>query len=112
MDKITQYRKAIIQVLTDYQSQFRLTSKNLQYQTLIDKDNNHYQFLWTGWDGDRHVFSIAFHIDIIGDKIWIQEDNTEIGIADLLVEQGIAKSDIVLAYFAPSHRELTEFAVE
>lgn len=111
MDKITQYQQAITQVLTDYKSQFRRTSKNLQHQTLIDKDNNHFQFLWTGWDGDRHVFSIAFHMDIIGDKIWIQEDNTEIGIADLLVEQGIAKSDIVLAYFAPAHRELTEFAV-
>ncbi len=111
MDKITKYQQAIIEVLQEYKSQFRRTSKNIQHETLIDKENNHYQFLWTGWDGDRHVFSIAFHIDIISNKIWIQEDNTEIGIANLLVEKGIAKSDIVLAYFAPAHRELTEFAV-
>jgi hypothetical protein len=34
----------------------------------------------------------------------------EPGIANLLVEKDIPKSDIVLAYFPPAHRKLTEFA--
>lgn len=112
MDTLNHYQQIIIEVLHEYQSQFRKTSKDLKNEIVMDKENHHYQFLWTGWERDYHVFSVAFHIDIIDDKIWIQQDNTEIGIADLLVEKGISPSAIVLAYFAPAHRKLTEFAVE
>lgn len=48
---------------------------------------------------------------ILNDKIWIQKDNTETGIANLLTEKGIPKKDIVLSFYPPAHRELTEFAV-
>lgn len=110
MDKLKQYQQAVTEVLADYQSQFRKTSQNIQSQIIADDKNCHYQFLWTGWKEERHIFNVAFHIDIAGGKIWIQQDNTETGIANLLVEKGIPKSDIVLAYFPPAHRKLTEFA--
>ena len=38
------------------------------------------------------------HLDIIDGKIWIQHDGTEIGVANELVEMGVPKEDIVLAY--------------
>ena len=46
-----------------------------------------------------------------GNKIWIQEDNTEDGLAALLAEKGIAKKEVVLAYFPEYHRKYTEYAV-
>jgi XisI protein len=49
-------------------------------------------------------------VDIINDKIWIQNDNLEYSVAERLVDRGIAKKDIVLAYFSPSHRAFTEYA--
>ena len=76
-----------------------------------DDKNHHYQFLWLGWKGDKQIFNVAFHIDILNDKIWIQRDNTETGIANLLTEKGIPQKEIVLAYYPPAHRELTDFAV-
>lgn len=111
MDKVKKLKKATLKVLADYQKQFKQTSQNIKNQIIADDKNNHFQFLWTGWKGDQHIFSIAFHIDILQDKIWIQKDNTEVGVANLLVENGVAKDDIVLAYFSPAHRKLTEFAV-
>jgi hypothetical protein len=51
------------------------------------------------------------HIQIKHQKIWIEQDETEIGIANELVEAGVPKADIVLAYQAPYLRSLTEFAV-
>ena len=45
-------------------------------------------------------------------KIWIQHDGTEIGVANELVEWGVPKEDIVLAYHAPYKRQYTGFAVE
>ena len=109
MDKII-FQKAIIAVLNDYKEQFKQSSMDIKNEIDNDENNHHYQFLWTGWKGDNHVFTVVFHIDIIDDKIWIQQDNTEIGIANLLVEKGIPKQSIVLAYFPISHRKYTEFA--
>jgi hypothetical protein len=54
---------------------------------------------------------MLFHLDIIGDKIWVQEDKMEHSIAEMLVEKGISKKDIVLAYFPEYHRQMTEYAV-
>ena len=111
MDKITSYNSKIIDVLNEYNSQFRLSSQDIKNEVIIDEKRHHYQFLWTGWNGDNHIFAVIFHIDIINDKIWIQQDNSEIGFATLLVEKGVPKQDIVLAYYPVAHRKLTEYAV-
>lgn len=44
-------------------------------------------------------------------KYWIQNDGTEVGIANVLVERGVPQQDIVLAYHAPYLRKFTDFAV-
>jgi hypothetical protein len=111
MDKIKQHRKAVLEALEDYKSQFRLSSYDLQPHILADEQQHHYQFLWMGWKGERQIFNVSIHIELRDGKIWIQKDNTETGIANLLVGKDIAKSDIVLAYFSPAHRKLTEFAI-
>jgi hypothetical protein len=51
------------------------------------------------------------HIDLIGDKIWIQYDGTEDGVANTLVELGVPKQDIVLAYHSTFLRQYDGFAV-
>jgi hypothetical protein len=43
-------------------------------------------------------------------KIWVQHDGTEDAIADQLVEKGVPKQEIVLAYHAPNVRKYTDFA--
>ena len=111
MDRLEKYQEIIIEVLNDYARRFKKTSKNIKGIVVTDTLNHHFQFLWLGWDEDRHILSVTTHIDIIDNKVWVQHDTTEIGLANLLVEQGIPKSDIVLGYFSPEHRELTEFAV-
>lgn len=83
----------------------------VQRQILADERRHHYQFVWVRWNKKDHIHFVDAHMDIIDGKIWIQKDGTEVGFANLLVKKGISKSDIVLAYFSPSHRELTEFSV-
>jgi len=57
------------------------------------------------------VHGCLVHIDIINDKIWIQRDGTEYGIANELVNAGIPKNQIVLAFQPVDIRQYTEFAV-
>jgi hypothetical protein len=54
---------------------------------------------------------VIIHLDIKDDKIWIQRDGTEIGIANQLIAAGVPKQDIVLGFQAPYKRSLTEFAL-
>ncbi|MFM7904363.1 MAG: element excision factor XisI family protein, partial [Microcystis sp.] len=49
--------------------------------------------------------------DIIDQKIWIQHDGTEDGIADELVAAGIPQNQIILAFKSPEIRPYTGFAV-
>jgi hypothetical protein len=57
------------------------------------------------------VHGCLVHINIINNKIWIQRDGTEYGIANELVNAGIPKNQIVLAFQPTDIRQYTEFAV-
>ncbi|MCU0493899.1 MAG: XisI protein [Chloroflexaceae bacterium] len=78
----------------------------------FDDDHGQYLLLHIGWDGVRRVRSLIAHVRFSDDKIWIEHDGTPPpGIAVALVEAGVPKDDIVLAFHHPSVRPLTEFAV-
>ena len=75
-------------------------------------DQNHnYQFVTIGWIGTRYVHSSAFHLCIADNgKIWIRANETDIDIAEVLEEQGVPKSDIVLGFFPAYMREMSDYA--
>ncbi len=91
-----------------------LSGSNLpkvDYSLLTDEHHGKYQLLAVGWEKNERIYSVIFHADIVGEHSWIQEDNTEDGFANLLLEKGVDKKDIVLAYYPEHHRQYTEFAV-
>jgi len=52
------------------------------------------------------------HLDIKKDKIWIQQNTTEVDLAEELIETGVPKQDIVIGFHTPKMRQLTGFGVE
>lgn len=84
---------------------------NLTCEAVLDRTRGRFVLITVGWDEDDRVDDVLVHVDIINGKIWIQTDNTEHGIAPELVEAGVPKSDIVLAFQAPELRQYTEYAV-
>ena len=63
------------------------------------------------WDGPRRVHGSVIHLDIIDGKIWLQYDGTNRPVADELMEAGVPKEDIVLAFHPARVRPLTGFGV-
>ncbi len=57
------------------------------------------------------VHGSLVHIDIIDGKLWIQRDGLEHGVVTELLEAGIPKDRIVMAYKSIETRRLMEFAV-
>jgi hypothetical protein len=111
MDKVTQYQQIICDLLKEYASIKKSLTPNVKAQVIIDKENNHYQLMSIGWHNNRYVYTIAFHFDIINEKIWIQQNNTDILIADELMERGAPKSDIVLGFISEKARSFSGFAM-
>ncbi|HLV81738.1 MAG TPA: XisI protein [Chthonomonadaceae bacterium] len=90
----------------------RVYAKPEKFRTLMAFDQKHGQFLLLdeGWEGHRRIYIVWAHIELRDGKLWIHEDGTEEGIANLLVAAGIPPDRIVLAFHAPSLRSATEFA--
>jgi len=78
---------------------------------LFDTERDRYQVINIGWQELTRVFGCIIYIEIKEGKIWIERDGTEIGVANELVEAGVPKQDIVLAFKAPYKRKFTDFAV-
>ena len=64
-----------------------------------------------GWEGYRRIHAGLIHIDLKDEKIWVQRDGTEYGVANELVDLGVPREDIVLGFQAPYKRPYTDFAV-
>jgi hypothetical protein len=107
MDAIAQYRQHIQNLITEKADQ--VWDRRIQAEVIFDRDR--YQLIYVGWRNSKRVYGVVLHVDIIDNKIWIQQDGTEIGIANKLVELGISKEDIVLAFDSPDLRKCTDFAV-
>jgi XisI protein len=107
---VEQYRQWIQQLLTE-KAQHMVSHPEIEIQTVFDTQHDHYLLLHTGWRDNRRTHGCSLHLDIMGGKIWIQHDGTEVGIATQLLELGVPASDIVLAFYSPSMRQFTEFAV-
>jgi XisI protein len=53
---------------------------------------------------------MTVYVRIRDRKFWIEEDWTEEGIANDLVQAGVPREDIVLAFHEPKMRQHTGFA--
>ena len=110
MDKLNKYRQIIRQTLTPYLD-IVYSNVPVRNRAAFDQDNDQYLIISEGWNHQEHLHSCLIHLEIINNKVWIQCDNTEDGIANDLVQAGIPKSDIVLAFHPPDVRPFTEFAI-
>lgn len=109
MDKIEEYKAIIKKVLHQHASGYQIpNTEEYSEQLIVDDEHGHYLLMGVGWQQYKRLHGINLHIDIIGDKVYIQQDWTERGIALELEEHGIPKKDIVLAFHAPYRRPLIE----
>jgi hypothetical protein len=110
VDSLERYQQIIRDILQPYAE---ITYANVPVRNRVVFDDQHGQYLVMseGWDGSRHLHGCLIHLEIIGDKVWVQRDGTEAGITDELVAAGIPKDLIVLGFQEPSVRQYTGFAV-
>lgn len=109
MDTLKRYRKIVLQVINDHIS-FAGENSRFQFVPIIDEANDRYALMMQGWQGHKWVHICLMHFEIINEKIWVQYDGTDYGIANDLLAAGIPKDRIVLGFKSPELRQYTELA--
>lgn len=110
MDSNPNIKEIIKRILNEYAS-YKISYGEVETETIFDDAKGHYELVHHGWIGQRRIHGCLLHVDIRGDKIWIQHDGTEEGVANEFVEAGVPRSRIVLAFHHPDTRQYTDFAV-
>ena len=110
MDKLNQYQNLIKQILTDYQKiSSQVTVIDVDEVLMFDDERSQYLWFNIGWKQGKRVKGISVYIRIKNEKIYIEEDLTEEGMATELMRLGVSASDIVLAFQPPEVRKDTKF---
>ena len=84
---------------------------DIEMETIFDDERGHYELMMQGWNRWKRVHGSLIHVDVRGDKIYVQHDGTEEGIANRLMEAGFPADRIVLCFHHPDKRSRTPFAV-
>jgi hypothetical protein len=112
MEKLTQYRQIIKQVLQHYMDIIKkCPDPNQETEIVLDEVGDHYLMHDIGWADTKRIWNTSVYVRIRNGKFYIEIDWLEQGIATDLLEKGVPKEDIVLAFHHPSVRPWTEFAV-
>ncbi|MBO0931432.1 XisI protein [Fibrella aquatilis] len=113
MDKLTQHKAIVRRVVTEI-AEMTPSDERAETQLITDDEHGHYVLFSVGWYKKYREYLPFVHLDVRPDgKVYVQHDGTDLVIAEWLVREGIPKSEIVLAFQAPSRRAyMEEYAVE
>ena len=101
----------IVEKVLDVYTKIPYAHGDLTCEAIYDRNRGRFVLITLGWDDDERVHHPLVHIDIVNDKLWIQTDNTEHGVAPDLVQAGIPKANVVLAFRPLEMRQYTDYAV-
>ncbi len=110
MVEVSEYPKLITDIIKEY-AKIPPAVGDIETEVIVDEQIGHYELMRSGWVNGRRVHGALIHVDVRGDKILIQHDGTEDGVANQLVAAGVPKDKIVLAFRSPEFRKYTDFAV-
>jgi len=112
MDKLSHYRSVVKQVLSQH-AEYIPSHGQIETLPVFDERNENYLLLDIGWDRTGRIHATVLHVRLRDNKVWVEKDSTETGIAQELLEAGVPKEDTVLDCYRPERRAIIEFtAVE
>ncbi len=110
MDKLTCYRQYIQDFLTE-QTQGKVLGGEIETEVIFDLDRDRFLLIDLGWNQHQRIYNCVIHLEIREQKIWIQRNQTDRPIADVLISMGVAREDIILGLQPPLIRDYTGFGV-
>ncbi len=112
MDKVAQYKEIVRDIIREV-ADMTPSDEASETQVIIDMEEGHFVLFSVGWYQNKREYLPFVHFDVKPDgKIWVQHDGTDLVLAQWLIDRGVPKHDIVLAFQAPARRSMMpEFAM-
>jgi XisI protein len=110
MDKLMHYQKTLHQLLQKQVDDAQPHLTDALVQAVFDDKHGHYLLIHNGWIHNKRNYGCFLHLSLRNQKVYIEYDGTELGFALLLLQAGIPKEDIVLAFQSPAKRIYSGFA--
>jgi hypothetical protein len=110
MDTLDQWRE-IIEKSLQYYANIPYRYGDIKTYIVVSQDRNHFMLMHEGWEDNRRVHGCVVHIEIRDGKIWMHYDGIEDSITADLVEAGVPKDKIVLAFHPFEVRQHTGYAI-
>ncbi len=112
MEKIIHYQNAIKQILIEYERiSAQVPVPDVDEVLMFDDERKQYLWFNIGWRQGKRIKVISVYMRIKNEKIYIEEDWTEEGMANELLRLGVPKEDIVLAFQPPEMRKFIDCAI-
>jgi hypothetical protein len=106
MEKVVLHKQIVLEIVKEI---YEMTPSDEQSETqlITDLEHGHFVLFSIDWYQGKREYLPFVHLDVREDgKIWIQHDGTDLVIAQWLLDKGVAKQNIVLAWHSPDRRAL------
>jgi len=110
VDKLSHYRNIVKQVLSQH-AEYVPSHGQIETLPVFDESHDQYLLVDVGWDCIGRMHAVVLHVRLKKNKVWIEKDGTETGVTQALLQAGVPKEDIVLGFYRPERRAMTEFTV-
>jgi XisI protein len=102
------YRE-VLQSVVNRHAKFQPANGNIKTHAVCDAENGDYMVVDSGWnEKGRRIYDVVIHFRLQNGKVTVERDNTDAEVVRELIEDGIAKDDITLAYNAVPFQKLDE----
>lgn len=111
MEKLEKYKEILESLILQY-AEYKPRNTSNEWLPVCDNERGEYLLIKTGWDknGETKTSHTIFHFRLNNNKVYVEEDNTDADIVGQMLDAGIPKEDIVLAFYSPQKRKVTDFA--
>ena len=102
------YRQ-ILQKIVKRHARFQPANGEIETHAVIDTENGDYLVVDSGWnEKGRQIYDVVLHFRLQNGTVHIERNNTDAEIVQELLESGIEKDDVILAYNALPYQRLND----
>jgi XisI protein len=98
MDKSLKYQEILLNFLNEYANRNLAGWTDARNMVVVDATNHQFLLMRIAWNKGKFYNYPVFHFELIGDKVSVLSNQTDMPIDEELEDLGIAKKDIIWGF--------------
>ena len=106
------YKNLVRGIVDEIYVDMQKSPTNFGDQRIFDEVSGNYLLYQNSWINQKRIYGGFLYIEVRDtEKIWVHHDGTKRILVQQLLDLGVPKSDIVMAWRSPEFRRNSEFVV-